>query len=102
MSRKVVLSDKKSSGGSAGGTGRQSSGHDRSDRGARDHGASEDGPGSSSSRRTGRRVDYDEKEAIEITTDADVEVYSTFDEMGLKEDLLRGVYAYGNSFVGTR
>jgi hypothetical protein len=102
-SRKVVLSEKKAGGGgggeerSGGGAGRH---HHRRDRGDRDDGAaagaSEDAAVSSSSRRaSGRRVDYDEGEAAEITTDADVEVYSTFDELGLKEDLLRGIYAYG-------
>ena len=29
----------------------------------------------------------------------DVEVLPTFDALGLKEDLLRGVYAYGPSFA---
>jgi ATP-dependent RNA helicase len=41
------------------------------------------------------RVDYDEKEAMHITLSEDVEVYSSFDSMGLNEDLLRGIYAYG-------
>lgn len=41
------------------------------------------------------RTDYDEKEMVEITTTDDVEVFSSFDTMGLKEDLLRGIYAYG-------
>ena len=31
---------------------------------------------------------------IEVTGD-DVDVYETFDEMGLKENLLRGIYSYG-------
>jgi ATP-dependent RNA helicase len=47
-----------------------------------------------SSRRR-ERVDYDEKESMEITTTDDVEVYSSFDTMGLKEDLIRGIYSYG-------
>lgn len=48
---------------------------------------------------TGRkeRVDYDEKESMEITTSDDVEIYTSFDSLGLKEDLLRGIYAYGKS-----
>ena len=41
------------------------------------------------------RVDYDEKESMEITTSDDVEIYTSFDSLGLKEDLLRGIYAYG-------
>lgn len=47
---------------------------------------------------TGRaeRIDYDEKESMEITTNDDVEVFASFDTMGLKEDLLRGIYAYGD------
>ena len=43
------------------------------------------------------RVDYDEKESMEITTSDDVEIYTSFDSLGLKEDLLRGIYAYGKS-----
>lgn len=50
--------------------------------------------GGGSSRRK-ERIDYDEKEAIEITVSGDIEVFSSFDSMGLKEDLLRGIYAYG-------
>ena len=46
---------------------------------------------------TGRkeRVDFDEKESIEITTTDDIEIFTSFDSLGLKEDLLRGIYAYG-------
>lgn len=32
---------------------------------------------------------------IEFETSEDVDVTPTFDNMGLREDLLRGVYAYG-------
>ena len=32
---------------------------------------------------------------MEITVTNAVEVFPTFDAMGLKEDLLRGIYAYG-------
>jgi hypothetical protein len=45
------------------------------------------------------RVDYDEKESMEITTSDDVEIFTSFDSLGLKEDLLRGIYAYGMSFA---
>ena len=31
----------------------------------------------------------------EFETSEDVEVIPTFDSMGLREDLLRGIYAYG-------
>lgn len=30
-----------------------------------------------------------------------VKVISTFDDLGLKEDLLRGIYAYSSSFIPT-
>ena len=32
---------------------------------------------------------------VEFETSEDVEVIPTFDSMGLREDLLRGIYAYG-------
>lgn len=32
---------------------------------------------------------------VEFETSEDVEVISTFDQMGLREDLLRGIYGYG-------
>merc|ERR1712072_1194122 len=38
-------------------------------------------------------VDGDDKLVFE--TSADVEIVPTFDELGLREDLLRGIYAYG-------
>lgn len=41
------------------------------------------------------KLDYDAEEDIEFTQTEDVEVLSSFDNMGLKEDLLRGIYAYG-------
>ena len=41
------------------------------------------------------RTDYDSRENMHITLSDDVEVLPTFDTMGLKEDLLRGIYAYG-------
>ncbi len=33
---------------------------------------------------------------IEFSVSDDIKVYSSFDSMGLKEDLLRGIYGYGN------
>ena len=49
----------------------------------------------SGSQKRRERRDFDEREQMEITTDTDVEVFSSFDSMGLKEDLLRGIYSYG-------
>ena len=37
---------------------------------------------------------------IEFTTSEGVDVIPTFDSMGLREDLLRGIYAYGMWIVG--
>eukprot|EP00939_MAST-03C_sp_MAST-3C-sp1_P003342 g3342.t1 len=39
--------------------------------------------------------DHASEEKIEFTTSKGVEVVSTFEKMGLKEDLLRGIYSYG-------
>lgn len=47
------------------------------------------GAGAGGGRRTVQAID-----AADISG-TEVRVYSTFDEMGLKEDLLRGIYAYG-------
>jgi len=47
----------------------------------------------SSDRKTGR--DYDADEKMEFELSGDIDVLTSFDSMGLKEDLLRGVYAYG-------
>ena len=35
---------------------------------------------------------------VEFETSEEVEVTPTFDDMGLREDLLRGIYAYGQYF----
>jgi hypothetical protein len=32
---------------------------------------------------------------VEFETSSKVKIYSSFDSMGLREDLLRGIYAYG-------
>ena len=42
----------------------------------------------------------EDEEDMEITVSEDVEVLSTFDSMGLREDLLRGIYAYGTCCYG--
>lgn len=34
---------------------------------------------------------------VEFETSEDVEVIPTFDNMGLRDELLRGIYAYGES-----
>lgn len=54
-------------------------------------------PEMSSSKRKEKteRVDRDDDEKVEITLSDEVEVIGTFDSMRLKEDLLRGIYAYG-------
>lgn len=43
----------------------------------------------------GRRVMSEDLKNIEFETSEDVDVTPTFDNMGLREDLLRGIYAYG-------
>ncbi|KAJ3364424.1 Eukaryotic initiation factor 4A-III [Allomyces javanicus] len=40
------------------------------------------------------RFDHSQDDQITFETSDSVKVYSTFDQMGLKEDLLRGIYAY--------
>lgn len=50
--------------------------------------------------RASRRVVTDETEdedltKVEFETSEDVKVIPTFDAMNLREDLLRGIYAYG-------
>lgn len=42
-----------------------------------------------------RRVLPDDLRNVEFETSEDVDVTPTFDNMGLREELLRGVYAYG-------
>lgn len=39
---------------------------------------------------------------VEFETSEDVEVIPTFDNMGLRDELLRGIYAYGMSFATHR
>ena len=48
----------------------------------------------SGGKRRGRRIEGD-VEAQDIDVSEAVEVKASFDRMGLKEDLLRGIYAYG-------
>ena len=42
-----------------------------------------------------RQVVEEDLANVEFETSEDVEVIPTFDSMGLREDLLRGIYAYG-------
>lgn len=39
----------------------------------------------------------DDLKRVEFETSENVDVISTFDKMRLKEELLRGIYAYGKS-----
>ena len=39
---------------------------------------------------------------VEFETSEDVEVVPTFDNMNLREDLLRGIYAYGKLSPGAQ
>lgn len=36
---------------------------------------------------------------VEFETSEDVDVIPTFDNMGLRDELLRGIYAYGEFFI---
>ena len=42
-----------------------------------------------------RRVLPEDLSNVEFETSEEVEVVPTFDNMGLKQDLIRGIYAYG-------
>lgn len=44
-----------------------------------------------------RGFNHAQDDKISFDTSESVKVYDTFDEMGLKEDLLRGIYAYSPS-----
>jgi len=43
--------------------------------------------------RRGRLIDEEEK--LEFETSTDIKIHNTFDTMALREDLLRGIFAYG-------
>lgn len=45
--------------------------------------------------RVRRVVQTEDLSNVEFETSEDVEVLPTFDSMGLREELLRGIYAYG-------
>jgi hypothetical protein len=42
-----------------------------------------------------RRAGPAEAEVVEFETSEDVEIIPTFDGLGLREELLRGIYSYG-------
>jgi len=42
-----------------------------------------------------RKLNFEEDEKLEFESSPNVRVVPSFDKMGLKEDLLRGIYAYG-------
>lgn len=50
-----------------------------------------------SSRRRVVETTDDEDSKLVFETSEDVKVTRTFDQMKLKEDLIRGIYAYGNN-----
>lgn len=43
-----------------------------------------------------RKIISEDLSNVEFDTSEDVEVIPTFDSMGLKDELLRGIYTYGN------
>ena len=43
-----------------------------------------------------RKIIEEDLANVEFETSEEVEALPTFDSMGLREDLLRGIYAYGN------
>ena len=45
----------------------------------------------------GSRVNFDEDKQLVFETSANVKVVNSFDQMGFKDELLRGIYAYGGS-----
>ena len=47
----------------------------------------------------GRRVMSEDLKNVEFETSEDVDVTPTFDNMGLREELLRGIYAYGKNLL---
>jgi hypothetical protein len=49
----------------------------------------------SSSSNIKRTILNEDLSNVEFETSEDVEVVPTFDSMGLREELLRGIYAYG-------
>ncbi len=46
-----------------------------------------------------RRIIADDDEKIIFETSEEVSIYPTFDSMKIREDLLRGIYAYGKTKI---
>lgn len=46
-----------------------------------------------------RKIISEDLSNVEFDTSEDVEVISTFDAMGLRDELLRGIYTYGTYFL---
>ena len=46
-----------------------------------------------------RKIIEEDLANVEFETSEEVEALPTFDSMGLREDLLRGIYAYGESHL---
>ena len=44
---------------------------------------------------SGTKIDYDADAKITFETSKDVKVVASFDQMGLREELLRGIYSLG-------
>ena len=42
-----------------------------------------------------RKPEVEDLSNVEFETSEDIEIISSFDKMGLRSDLLRGVYSYG-------
>eukprot|EP00993_Chasmostoma_nieuportense_P000902 NODE_1828_length_1365_cov_173.997577_g1736_i0.p1 GENE.NODE_1828_length_1365_cov_173.997577_g1736_i0~~NODE_1828_length_1365_cov_173.997577_g1736_i0.p1 ORF type:complete len:404 (-),score=110.31 NODE_1828_length_1365_cov_173.997577_g1736_i0:89-1300(-) len=47
------------------------------------------------STKSGPKIDYDQDSKMNFETSKDVKVVGTFDQMGLREELLRGIYSFG-------
>lgn len=81
-------------GGPSGGRDRERGGRDFDRSGGRGGGDRDRAGGSGPA--GGGDVDmYDEQEGVTITTSKGVKAVKSFDDMGLREDLLRGIYNYG-------
>jgi hypothetical protein len=48
------------------------------------------------------RVNFDDDKQLVFETSANVKVVASFEAMGLKEELVRGIFAYGAGVVGGR
>lgn len=46
-----------------------------------------------------RKIISEDLSNVEFDTSEDVEVIPTFDSMGLRDELLRGIYTYGTLFI---